>query len=383
MEEPNKPEPESSAEPVAEVLKDEKAAPVELPDEPVDPVKARKRAIVGLVAAIAIGAAATAIAYYAEAHTGHVARVDGARISKADYELQLAMTKRSYAERFNVDFNSAQGHQMEADLKTGLMNQMVERELIRAEATRRNLTVPAAPVDAKIAEIKKGFKNDADFQARLKANGLDQAGFERQVRDMVEVEHVVNAITADTTVSDDEVRRYYEQNRKLYDRPQEVHARHILVKDEATAKLVVQKVKGGADFAAVAREYSEDPGSKGEGGDLGYFGRGKMVKEFEEAAFKTAPGQLSPLIKTRFGWHLIKVEDRKAPRTQPFAEVKDEIRQNMLAERRRAAFGQWLAKRKAEARVEYKPGFAPVAPPPGGPGGDDGHGHGPGDGHGH
>ena len=81
-------------------------------------------------------------------------------------------------------------------------------------------------------------------------------------------------------------------------------------------------------------------------------------------------------MKTKFGWHLLKVEDRKAPRTQPFAEVKDEIRQNLLAERRRAAFTAWLQERKAQAKIEYKPGYAPASPPPGGEhGADDGHGH--------
>lgn len=378
MEEPNKPE-EAPA-PAPDVVADETsappAAPVDLPDEPVDPAAARRRAIVGLIAAILIGAAATGIAYYAENHTGHVARVDGARVTKAEYERQLDLTKRSYAARFNVDFTSAQGRQMEADLKTGLMNQLVERELIRQEGKRRAISAPDAAVQAKMADIKKGFKTDAEFQERLKANGMDAAGFERQVRDMVEVELVVNAVTAEARVTDDEVRKYYDQNRKMYDRPEEVRARHVLVKEEATIKLVERKAKAGEDFAALAKEYSEDPGSKDEGGDLGYFGRGKMVGEFEDAAFKTKPGQLSPLVKTRFGWHLLKVEDRKAPRTQPFAEVKDEIRQNLLAERRRAAFSAWLQQRKAEAKIEYKAGYAPASPPPGGEHGpDDGHGH--------
>lgn len=379
MEEPNKPE--EAPVPAAEIVADEAstppAAPVDLPDEPVDPVAARKRAILGLVAAVVIGGAATAIAYYADAYTGAVAKVDGARVTKAEYERQLDLTRRSYAARFNVDFNSAQGRQMEADLKTGLMNQLVERELIRQEGKRRGVVAPDAAVQAKIADIKKGFKSDADFQERLKANGTDAAGFERQVRDMVEVEQVVNAVTAEAKVSEDEVRRYYDQNRKMYDRPQEVRARHVLVKDEATIKLVEKKARAGEDFGALAKEYSEDPGSKDEGGDLGYFGRGKMVGEFEDAAFSTPPGQLSKLVKTKFGWHLLKIEDRKAPRTQPFAEVREEIRQNLLAERRRAAFTTWLQDRKAHAKIEYKPGYAPASPPPGGEHGpDDGHGHG-------
>ena len=379
MEEPNKPD-AGEPTPAEEVVTSEAAAPaapVDLPDEPVDPVAARKKAIIGLLAAVVLGAAATGIAYYAEKHTGSVATVDGARVPKGDYDRLVEQTKKQYAQRFNVDFASAQGKQMETDLRGGIMNQLVERELIRAEAKRRNLTVPEEAFNAKVAELKKGFKDEAEFQAQLKSNGLDAAEFERQVRDMQLVERVVDAVTSDTKVTDAEVRAYYDQNRKMYDRPEEVRARHVLVKDDAIAKMVEQKARAGADFAALAKEYSEDPGSKGEGGDLGYFGRGKMVKEFEEAAFSTAPGKLSKLVKTRFGWHLLKIEDKKAPRTQGFDEVKDEIRQNLATERRRGAFVQWLGKRKAEAKVEYKPGFAPPPPPAGG------EGHGPDDGHGH
>lgn len=377
MEEPNQPA-SGDPTPAEEVAKGEASAPVDLPDEQVTPAAARKKAIVGLLAAIVLGAAATGIAYWAEKNTGSVAKVDGARVSKGDYDRLVEQTKKQYAQRFNVDFNSAQGHQMEADLRTGIMNQLVERELIRAEAKRRNLAITDEAFQAKAAELKKGFKDQAEFEQQLKANGLDASEFERQVRDMLLVEKVVDAVTGDAKVSDAEVRGYYDQNRKMYDRPQEVKARHILVKDDATAKLVQQRAKGGADFGALAKEYSEDPGSKAEGGDLGYFGRGKMVKEFEEAAFTTPPGQLSPLVKTRFGWHLIKVEDRKAPRTQGFDEVKGEIRTNLTTERRRSAFMGWLQQRKAEAKVEYKAGFAPASPPPGG-----GEGHGPDDGHGH
>jgi foldase protein PrsA len=262
------------------------------------------------------------------------------------------------------------------------MTQLVERELIRQEAAKRNIQVGDPEVDAKLGELKKGM-SDAELAEKLKANGLDMAGFRSQVREQLEVERVVQVVTRETAaVPDAEVRKYYDEHTSLYDKKQEVRARHVLVKDEATAKTVQAKLKGGADFAGVAKAYSEDPGSKDSGGDLGYFQRGRMVKEFEEAAFKTPVGQLTPIVKTQFGFHILKVEDKREPRLQPFKEVEAEIRDNMASERRRSAFSAWLEQRKQAAKIEFQPGYKPV-PKAVDPGEDGGHEHGPGDGHGH
>ncbi|MFI5013422.1 MAG: peptidylprolyl isomerase [Hyphomicrobiales bacterium] len=123
-----------------------------------------------------------------------------------------------------------------------------------------------------------------------------------------------------------------EARRKLYDDtvtklPPEIElkARHILVEDEATAKRVAERAKKGEDFIALSKEFSKDPGSAGEGGDLGWFTRDKMVKEFSEAAFKLEPGQISDPVKSQFGWHIIKVEDKRTKPIPPFEDVQEQI----------------------------------------------------------
>ena len=128
---------------------------------------------------------------------------------------------------------------------------------------------------------------------------------------------------------------------------EEVHARHILVETEDEAKAIVEQLKGGADFATLAKEKSKDPGAA-DGGDLGYFTKEQMVPEFAEVAFKMYPGQLSNPVKTQFGWHVIKVEDKRAKQAPEFEKVKDQI-EAFLA---RKAQTEFVAKLRQTAKIE-------------------------------
>ena len=132
-----------------------------------------------------------------------------------------------------------------------------------------------------------------------------------------------------------------EARKKLYDEtvtklpPEiELHARHILVEDEATAKQVVERARKGEDFIALTKEFSKDPGSAADGGDLGWFTKDKMVKEFSEAAFKLEPGEISDPVKSQFGWHVIKVEGKRTKPVPPFDDVKGQIGQLPVVQRR-------------------------------------------------
>jgi len=179
-----------------------------------------------------------------------------------------------------------------------------------------------------------------------------------------------------------EIRRHYDANRNHYRQEEQVRARHILLlardaepeveksaKERADSLLAAIR-KGGGDFADLARRFSQEPGAAITGGDLGWFGRGRMAKEFEEAAFALAPGQVSPVVKTGFGYHIIRLEDRKPTGTRPFSEVRDEIRQRMAQARgdstaRRAASS--LARRLAlggDAKALAAPHGGVVSPAP-------------------
>ncbi len=150
-----------------------------------------------------------------------------------------------------------------------------------------------------------------------------------------------DAVKAKVVVPPGDVERYYQQNIQQYSTPEQVRASHILFKTEgkddaavkAQAESVLKQVKSGGDFAALATKYSEDESSAKNGGDMDYFGRGRMVKEFEEAAFSLPPGTISDLVKTQFGYHIIKVVDKKPAATRPFAEVRQQIADQLAYER--------------------------------------------------
>jgi peptidyl-prolyl cis-trans isomerase C len=173
------------------------------------------------------------------------------------------------------------------------------------------------------AEAADGEKlgQGADFETRLKylkRRALRELYFEKVIKGLV---------------SDADARKIYEDQVKLMKPEEEVSARHILVETEDKAKELKEKIKAGGDFATLAKENSKDPGSKEDGGNLGYFGHGQMVPQFEEVVFKLPKGDVSDPVKTQFGWHLIKIEDKRFKQPPAFDIVKDRIVQSQLLQK--------------------------------------------------
>ncbi|HEX8166679.1 MAG TPA: peptidylprolyl isomerase [Beijerinckiaceae bacterium] len=168
------------------------------------------------------------------------------------------------------------------------------------------------------------------------------------------------------TVTPEAARKLYDDTVKTMQPENEVRARHILVEQEDEAKKALARVKGGEDFAKVAGELSKDPGSKGEGGDLGFFAKDRMVAPFAEAAFKLEPGQVSEPVKTQFGWHVIKVEEKRVKPVPPFEEMKEQVEQYLT----RKAQQDLVLKLRQNAKIERldqpaeaKPGEAGTGTP--------------------
>ncbi len=151
------------------------------------------------------------------------------------------------------------------------------------------------------------------------------------------------------SIGDAVTKGIYDDKVKMIPPQDEIEARHILVDSEAKAKEVVEKVNKGDDFAKLAEEYSNDPGSKADGGKLGYFSKGQMVKEFEDAAFALRKGEVSKPVQSKFGWHIIKIEDRRAKPVPTYDEVKDQILNGMVQQK-----GQQVATElRGKAGIEY------------------------------
>ncbi len=151
------------------------------------------------------------------------------------------------------------------------------------------------------------------------------------------------------SVSDADAKKLYDDQVKLLKPEEEVQARHILVESEDKAKELAEKIKGGGKFEDMAKENSKDPGSKDDGGNLGYFGHGQMVPQFEEVVFKMQKGDVSAPVQTQFGWHLIKVEDKRVKAPPAFDVVKDRILQSLLLQKASKA----AVDLRTKAKIEY------------------------------
>jgi peptidyl-prolyl cis-trans isomerase C len=213
------------------------------------------------------------------------------------------------------------------------------------DATKREQLIDyliSLKVVAKAAEDKK-IGDDADFKRRV-AFARDRLLMDR-------------FLATEGKVTDADMRKIYDEAAKQITSEEEVHARHILVETEDEAKQIVADLKKGGDFAALAKAKSKDPGGA-EGGDLGFFTRGQMVPEFSEAAFKLPVGQLSDPVKSQFGWHVIKVEEKRNKKAPDFDQVKPQIEQYAS----RKAQAELVTKLRDAAKVERTAAGAPPAP---------------------
>jgi peptidyl-prolyl cis-trans isomerase C len=188
----------------------------------------------------------------------------------------------------------------------------------------------------------------------------DGADFKRKVdiaRNKLLMEALLGA-EAKAAVTEAAMKKVYEEATKAIGEEKEVRARHVLVEKEDEAKAILADLKKGGDFIVIAKEKSKDPGSKDNGGDLGYFTKDQMVPEFAEAAFKLDKDQLSDPIKTQFGWHVIKVEDKRSRQAPEFEKVKDQVEQYVV----RKAQSDLVTKLRSEAKVEKTPPAADAKP---------------------
>ena len=225
----------------------------------------------------------------------------------------------------------------EADLKLAEAEIGSDLGSIPAES-RRQVLVEYTIENILFAQAakKNNLASGADYDSRSRywlRRALRDQYFEKQIR---------------TTISEADARKIYEKQIKLIPPKEEVSARHILVKTKADALDIIEKLNRGEDFAALAKAHSNDPGSKDRGGSLGYFSKGQMVPAFEKAAFALKKGEISEPVKSRFGYHIIKLDDRRTTPPPPFAAIKDRL---MLSMVHRKAQQQAEALRKT-AKVE-------------------------------
>ena len=286
-------------------------------------------------------------------------RVNGAPILNKEVGEAIADFLRNQGAPPNLPQEQMQQvHQMVVDALIG-------RELLFQKAKAEGITAMQPEIDAVIAESRKGFPTEEAWQQSLKQQGLDTVSLNAAITRSILIDKGIKQLVLDKIViSDGDLKTYYDAHPDEMRKPEEVHASHILFKvpESATpeskapirkkADDTLAKVKAGEDFAKLARENSEDPGSAPNGGDLGFFRRGQMVGPFEDAAFALTIGQISGIVETQYGYHIIKVTEKHEAGTASLQEVSDPLRNFLKQKQAREKMQSLLSELRATAKVE-------------------------------
>ena len=242
-----------------------------------------------------------------------------------------------------------------------VLHSMVQQDLVFQYAKDHSITVTDADIDAKIGEIKQRL-SDQQLADALKQQGMSQ----QDLRDLMREQLIVKkAVDQNLKVSDQQMKDYLAKNHALLDQARQVRARHILVANLTTANTIEAKLKAGGDFAALAKQFSSDPGTKDKGGELGFFTQGAMVKEFSDAAFAMKVGQISQPVHSPYGWHIIQVEEIKPAQVASLANSAQKIKDQMLASQEQTAVPAFIDKITNGAKLTVSdPQYSDLLPSP-------------------
>jgi peptidyl-prolyl cis-trans isomerase C len=286
-----------------------------------------------------------------------VARVNGEAIKKWEFD--------DAVRRIEARAGSPVPTEKRDEVLRGVLDQLVAYHLIAQESRSRKMGPTDADVDARIAQIKGSFPSEDAFQKGIQAQGLTVDEFRAQARLSLEVAKFLETeVASKVAATDGEVDAFYKQNLDRFKQGESVRARHILIgvpqtapadarsKARQTAQSVIGQLKRGAAFEEVARKMSSDTGSAQNGGDLGFFPKGQMTPAFEQAAFALKVGQTSGIVETPFGFHIIRVIERRDPRTAPFEEVSGQIKEFLTQGQREKKLDDFVTQFKTKAKIE-------------------------------
>ncbi len=273
------------------------------------------------------------VAFSAEPAAEKVAVVNGTVITKNEYDRELARFK----ERMTMQGGEINDSDMPA-IKKQVIENIIGMMLLYQDATAKGITADQTAIDSQWKQLKDQYPDDQKLQDALKQLNITEDSIKEQIKKGLTLQKFIKENFYDkTNISDSEVKAFYDANPDKFNKPEEVRASHILITvkpdaDDAQKKAarteiekIQARIKAGEDFATLAKENSKDPGSKENGGDLGFFTRGQMVKPFEDAAFALKPGMVSDIVETQFGYHIIKVTDRKAAGKYSLDEIKTKL----------------------------------------------------------
>lgn len=280
-----------------------------------------------------------------------VATVDGENITKAEFDkiLEIFKTQVEMNQDPSIWDKEYQGKKYIDLAKEQVLDQMIGDRIQIKKAKELGITVSEEEVNAELDKWKKLFNSDEKFIEFLESLKMEEDYFKENLKKDLMISKVKENLTQDVQITDEELASYYGSHISLFQR---VKASHILLDTEEEAQKILERVKAGEDFGSLAKEFSKDTGTAENNGDLGYFRHGEMVEPFEQAAFALKPGEISGLVKSDYGYHIIKVEDKTVDKLE---DVKDELRNNMVTDKKSENYNTIFEEMKGKAKIEKFP----------------------------
>jgi len=277
-----------------------------------------------------------------------IAKISGEEVKKEEFNKMFGIFKSQYEQQFGTEVwdQEVDGRKFGDVAREKLLDMLIDEKLQMKKAEELGITITDAEVNDEIEKAKKYFDSEEKFNEYLKGQSMDLEYFKQSVNKELTINKLIEKLTEKVILSDEEVKVYYDTHQNEFI---SVKASHILLDSKEEAEKMLQKVKGGENFAELAMQNSKDPSAKENSGDLGYFRYGDMVEPFETAAFALKPGEISEIVQTDFGFHIIKVEDSKLDK---FEDVKEQLKGNLLNDKKSTEYEKLLEEMRKNANIE-------------------------------
>lgn len=281
-----------------------------------------------------------------------LARVNKTYIVASIYDRYLQRQVERIKKVYEIDFNAPENKDKLINLKKQTLEQLMKNELLLQSCYELGITVTEDDIKVELNKIKATYPDEGTFSKILEQMNYTMEELRTDIVLQISYEKLAGILVQNEKVKDEELRQFYQDNIRKFSQEEQVHGYHILVDSKEKAGEIVKELQKGADFGEMAKKYSSCP-SSAQGGDLGFFGRGAMVAEFETAAFALPLGKISDPVQTQFGWHILKVTEKKDAVVKTFDEMKPEVEKVFLDQIKFDSAMKYIEKKWSEADIEY------------------------------
>jgi peptidyl-prolyl cis-trans isomerase C len=283
-----------------------------------------------------------------------LARVNGEEVTKGEFEKFINQLEKNAGGPVPPDRRD--------EIYRNALDGLVNLKLLTQEVKSRGMAGDEQVVEEEIKKLRSRFPTEEEFAKALAAQQMTAEKLKTELRTQLSINKLMESEASSApAVTDTDVKDYYDKNPERFKQPEQVRASHILFKTDgdeaakkkarASAESVLKQAKSGKDFAALAKEHSSD-GSASQGGDLGFFAKEKMVPEFSNAAFAMQPGQISDIVESQFGYHIIKVTERKASEMVALDQVSPQVKQFLAQQRQKERADTFMKQLRSKAKIE-------------------------------